>query len=314
MIRKLLTLCLLGSIGFANAQTLDELKAMKAEKAKMAAEIQSQADALKGEVAGLTEKITVMSGWRKGLFGGVGFNLNNSNGWATNAIKNSSAASLSGALNTFANRQADKYFWNNSGVLNLGWLKFDDKSDAKDNTDFRRNTDVLRLASLYGYKLNKWIAISALGEYSSSLFNLNNPGILDVGFGATLTPIQDLVVVLHPFNYHVGFAGSDIDAQGAIGAKVRADYTKKFNGISWASTLTTFFPYQATKVNTASLFEYTWLNTIGFNLWKGIGVGFTLGLRKADFETFVPAPVPAGKTSATGVAQSFNTLGLSYSF
>ncbi len=314
MLKKLLTFGLLAFSVMANAQTLDELKTMKAEKAKEAAEIQAKADALKGEVAGLTEKITVLSGWRKGLFGGVGFNLNNSNGWATNAIKNSSAASLSGAVNTFANRQSAKYFWNNSGVLNLGWLKFDDKDVKDDNTEFRRNTDVLRLASLYGYKLNKWIAISGLGEYSSSLFNLNNPGILDIGVGATLTPIQDLVVVLHPFNYHVGFSGSDIDAQGALGAKVRADYAKKFSGVSWASTFTTFFPYSAAKPNTAGLFEYTWLNTIGFNLWKGIGVGFTLGLRKADFETFVPAPVPAGKTSATGVTQSFNTLGLSYSF
>jgi hypothetical protein len=312
---KLLLLLLIFSfINLSKAQTLDELKALKAEKAKMAADKQGEADKIKGEVAALDSKISILSGWKKGFFGGVGLNLNNSNDWQTNAIKNSAAASLTGAINTFANRNATKYFWNNSGILNLGWLKFDDKDVSSDNTDFRRNTDVLRLASLYGYKLNKWIALSGLGEYSSSFFNFNNPGIADIGFGATLTPIQDLVVVLHPFNYHVGFGSEGISTQSALGAKVRADYARKFKSVSWNSTLTTFLPYQGTKTNAASLFEYTWLNTIGFNLWKGIGVGFTLGLRKADFETFIPTPVPSGKKSRTDVNQSFNTLGLSYSF
>jgi hypothetical protein len=303
------------SIGILKAQSLDDLKAMKADKAKILAAKQAEADAMKAEVADLDSKIILLSGWRKGVFGGLGFNLNNSNGWRTNTIQNSSAASLSGTLNVFGNRQAEKYFWNNSGVLNLGWLKFDDKDIDTDNTDFRRNTDVLRLASLYGYKLNKWIAISALGEYSSSLFNFNNPGIMDIGAGATLTPVQDLVVVIHPINYHFAFSkAKGVESQSALGAKLRADYTKKIKGVSWASTLTTFLPYGGAKENTASLFEYTWLNTIGFNLWKGIGVGFTLGLRKADFETFIPAPVPVGQKSEKGVTQSFNTLGLSYSF
>jgi hypothetical protein len=308
--RLLLLLVTLMSFNAINAQSLEELKAQKAEKAKMAAEKQGEADKIKGEVADLANQITILSGWKKGVFGGVGFNLNNSSNWQTNAIKNSAAASFTGAVNTFANRQATKYFWNNSGVLNLGWLKFDDKDVASDNTEFRRNTDVLRLASLYGYKMNKWIAISGLGEYSSSLFNFNAPGIADIGFGATLTPIQDLVVVLHPFNYHIGFGPEGISTQSALGAKVRADYAKKFKGVSWASTLTSFFPYGAAAAGKPSLFEYTWLNTFGMNLWKGIGLGFTLGLRKADFETFNPVPAKSRK----GVAQSFNTLGLSYAF
>lgn len=300
---------LVGNLVFS--QSLEELKKMRDEKAAVAAAKQADADAVKAEVTDLDSKITVLSGWKKGLFGGVGFNLNNSNDWQTNAIKNSSAAALSGALNVFANRQANKYFWNNSGVLNLGWLKFDDKDAETDNTDFRRTTDVLRLASLYGYKLNKWVALSALGEYGSSLFNFNKPGILDIGVGATLTPIQDLVVVVHPLNFHFAFSGADaVESTSALGAKIRADYTKKFKGgISWASTFTTFLPYGSADAGKPGLFEYTWLNTIGFNIWKGIGVGFTLGLRKADFETWAN-PAPNNK----GVTQSYNTLGISYAF
>lgn len=303
-------LTFLFSYTIANSQTLEELKSKKAEVAKIAAEKQAEADKYKGEVAALQSQITVLSGWKKSVFGGVGFNLNNSNDWQTNAFKNSSAATFNGSLNAIANRQAAKYFWNNSGVLNLGWLKFDNKDDAVVSDKFNRNTDVLRLASLFGYKVKSWVAISALGEYSSSLFNFNNPGISDIGFGATLTPVQDLVVVIHPLNYHVGFGSKGVSTQSSVGAKIRADYSRKFGGLSWASTLTTFLPYGAAPAAKPSLFEYTWLNTFGFNLWKGIGVGFTLGLRKADFETFRPVAIESRK----GVNQSFNSLGLSYAF
>jgi hypothetical protein len=292
--------------GSAGAQSLDELKTMKAEKEKMAAAKQAEADAFKSEVADLDAKIVVLSGWRTGVFGALGFNFNQSNNWQTNAVKNSTSAAFSGSVNVFANKQAEKYFWNNSGVFNLGYLKFDDEDLATDNADFRRSTDVLRLASLFGYKLNKWVAISSLGEYSSSLFNFNNPGIMDIGVGATLTPINNLVVVVHPLNYHFAFSDAvGVESTSQLGAKIRADYTRKFKGgISWASTLTTFVPYGGAETGQPGLFEYTWLNTLAFNVWKGIGVGLTYGLRKADFETW---PVK-------GVTQSYSTVGLSYAF
>lgn len=301
--KKILLIFTLAFLGWnINAQTLEELKKMKDEKAAIAAAKQAEADIVKAEIADLESKIVVLSGWRKGLFGGVGFNFNNSNNWQTNAIKNLTSSALSGNVNMFANRQASKYFWNNSASLNLGWLKIDDKDIETDNEKFQRNTDVLRLASLYGYKLNKWIAISALGEYSSSLFNFNEPGILDIGVGATLTPIENLVVVVHPLNYHFAFSGLDnVESTSALGAKLRADYTRKFaKGVSWTSTFTTFLPYGSADAGQPDLFEYTWINSIGFNLWKGIGVGVTYGLRQADFES--------------SDTQSYSTIGLSYAF
>ena len=33
-----------------------------------------------------------------------------------------------------------------------------------------------------------------------------------------------------------------------------------------------------------SLFEYTWINSLAFEVWKGIGVGISFGLRNAEFE------------------------------
>ncbi|MBK8698939.1 MAG: DUF3078 domain-containing protein [Saprospiraceae bacterium] len=305
--KKQFLVLILGLTGyFSFGQTLDELNSMKAEKEGMAAAKQAEADAIKAEIAGLQSKIVVLSGWNRGVFGGLGFNFNQSNNWQTNSIKNSTSASFSGNLNVFANKNTNRYFWNNSGVLNLGYLKFDDEDIDTDDTKFRRSTDVLRLASLYGYKLNNWVAISGLGEYSSSMFNLNNPGILDLGVGATLTPITNLVIVVHPLNYHFAFSdAAGVETTSQLGAKIRADYTRKFKGgISWSSTLTTFMPYGAAEVGQPGLFEYTWLNTLGFNLWKGIGVGISYGLRKADFETW---PVK-------GVTQSYSTIGLSYAF
>lgn len=288
------------------AQNLDELKSMKSEKEKMAAAKQAEADAIKSEIADLDSKIIVLSGWRTGVFGALGFNFNQSNNWQTNAVKNSTSAAFSGSVNVFANKQANKYFWNNSGVFNLGYLKFDDEDSETDNPEFRRSTDVMRLASLFGYKLNKWVAISSLGEYSSSIFNFNNPGIMDLGVGATLTPVNNLVVVVHPLNYHFAFSdATGVESTSQLGAKIRADYTRKFKGgISWASTLTTFVPYGSAEAGQPGLFEYTWLNTLAFNVWKGIGVGLTYGLRQADFETW----------TEKGVTQSYSTVGLSYAF
>ena len=51
----------------------------------------------------------------------------------------------------------------------------------------------------------------------------------------------------------------------------------------------------------AGLFEYTWINSLNIaNVWKGVGVGVTFGVRKAAFEN----------TSL----QTYNAVGLTYGF
>jgi hypothetical protein len=50
------------------------------------------------------------------------------------------------------------------------------------------------------------------------------------------------------------------------------------------------------------LFEYTWINAFNIaDLWKGVGVGFTVGIREAGFE------FPEG-------LQTYTALGLTYGF
>jgi len=196
------------------------------------------------------------------------------------------------------------YFWNNKLIINKAWQKVDLIGD--NDSDFFDNgtVDILNISSLAGYKLNEKWAISGLGEFNSSLGNFLEPATLDIGVGVTWKPITNLTVVIHPLNYHIAWSSQDnIDAQGAIGAKIRADYQDEFliagRKIAWSSTLTSFLPYSDTKTildqidkfgvptgNTreAGLFEWTWLNTFSFQVWKGIGVGVNFGLRNAEFE------------------------------
>ena len=122
------------------------------------------------------------------------------------------------------------------------------------------------ISSLYGKKISDTWAVSGLGELNSSVGNLLNPGTLDIGVGLTWNPNPDLVVVIHPLNYHIAFSGVDgVSSEGALGAKIRADYTHQFpGGLGWASTFTSFIPYSSQMEPQPTLFEWSWLNTLTY--------------------------------------------------
>lgn len=287
------------SAGAVQAQTIDELKAQKASLDAARAEAQAKADALSGEIGGLQKEIDILSGWRTGLAGLVGFNLDKQSNWIQAANPNSSATGLGINVDAFANKMTDKTIWNTSGLIRRGWQTINttggDGVSLFDSTSITK--DVLNVASLYGYRVHPKVAISALGELGTSTGSFLKPGVIDIGVGATWTPNPNLVVVVHPFNYHLAFAGlgSPVESSGALGAKVRAEYKNSYTisgrEIKLNSTFTSFAPYSGTKEltnaegNLAGLFEYTWQNNISFEIWNGIGVGVGFGLRKADFET-----------------------------
>ena len=290
----------------ANAQTIDELKAMQAEKQAMVDDFNSKASAAQSEVNSLQKEIDKLSGWRKGFSGLLGFDFNNSNGWVSNPNPDAYSSALNIGLTAFANRDSEKSFWNNKGIITKSWQDVDlSKADAtgEDDNLFDNGTvDIFNIQSLYGYKLSDKFAISAMGDLNTSLGNFLSPGSLDLGTGVTWLPTNNLTVVIHPLNYHVAFSGVDgVESQSGLGAKVRADYTNSFmlagKKMSWSSTLMGFVPYKSTE---PTLFEYTWLNTISFEIWKGIGVGLGFGLRNAEFESTE--------------TQSYQSLGLSYGF
>lgn len=292
-----------------NAQTLDaDLKAKQAELAAA----QEAIDKLTGEISDLEASIEQGAGWLTGFGGTVGFNFNKSSGWIANPNPEASSSGLTIGLSGYANNITEDFFWRNKGILTKAWQDIDlsdaDRDLPNDGLFDNGTVDLLNISSLAGKPISDQWAISGLGELNTSLGNFLKPGTFDIGVGLTWTPdIDDLIVVIHPLNYHFAFPadGAEFESTGSLGAKIRADYTHDWDGFALTSTLTSFVPYGGAEDNpnndpsiAPSLFEWTWLNTLTFDVWKGIGVGISAGLRNAEFES--------------PDTQSFYSVGLSY--
>jgi hypothetical protein len=305
--KKLSILFLLVFVSFSvNAQTAEELKKEQApKKAKIAQ--------LNGEVEALQAKIDALPGWRKGAFGTIGGSISGFNNWYSRSAPNASAGNIGITVNGFANLIEEDFFWRNSGAINVGWVKIDDKDDVADSENFETATDVFTLSSLYGKRLNKKWAVSGLAEYRTTIIdNFNDPGYLDLGAGITWTPTNNVVVVVHPGNYNFVFSDGESVFTSSLGAKIVADYTKKYGKLSVKSNLSVFQSYK-----TANLSNWTWTNSFGYTLWKGIGVGFELGLRNNKQEALNNAKITDANASFSSVdnkIQSYWLFGLSYAF
>ncbi|QTE24039.1 DUF3078 domain-containing protein [Polaribacter cellanae] len=308
--KKLSTLLLFVFLGFAsNAQTKEELKKEQAPK-------KEQIKKLQGEVKAIQAKIDALPGWRKGAFGTVGGSLSGFKNWYSRSAPTASAGNIGITVNAFANLIEEDFFWRNSAAVNLGWVKLDEKGVSGDE-GFDTATDVFTISSLYGRKISKTWALSALAEYRTTIIdNFNDPGYLDFGAGATWTPTNNLVVVIHPGNYNFVFSSGETVFESSLGAKVVADYTKKYNKLSVKSNLSVFQSYKSSDFS-----NWTWTNSLGYTLWKGIGVGFELGLRKNkqealdNLQTRTNNPNPnATFNDVDNKLQSYFLVGLSYAF
>ena len=312
MKKLVLTLALDCASFSLSAQTVEELKKELGEK-------KSQIGKLQGEANALQSKIDSFPGWKYAAFGTVGVSLSGYNSWYSLGAPNTSAGSIGIVGNAYANLDREKYFWRNSLNINLSWVKNDNLDTDQDSDSFGGTNDVFTLTSLYGYKLSKSFAVSALAEYRTTLINnFNDPGYLDFGVGATWTPLKDLVVVIHPLNYNFVFASSGSSYESSLGAKIVADYTRRIGKINFKSNLSVFQSYKS-----SDLSNWTWSNSFGYTFWKGIGVGFDFGLRKnkqeaLDFATSTydvtsGDPIPAF-SNVDNKLQSYWLFGLNYSF
>ena len=292
------------SVGFA--QTIDELKAEQAAKKDSISALQGRVDALQGQ-------IDAFPGWKIRAFGTIGANLSKFNNWYSQGTPDNSSGNIGVTVNAIANLDREKFFWRNSANANFQWVKLDDKNDPTDAEGFDNTTDVFNITSLYGYKLNKNFAISALAEYRTSIINnFNDPGYLDFGVGATWTPIPDMVVVIHPLNYNFVFADNDAAYDSSAGAKIVVDYAKQLGSINFKTNFSTFQSYKS-----GDLSNWTWINSFGYTLWKGIGVGFEFGLRDNKQEGLANALVSDANASfdnLDNVLQSYYLFGINYSF
>lgn len=304
--KKLIYALLFVSCSFSmSAQTAAELKKEQAPK-------KAQIAKLKGEVAILQAKIDALPGWRVGAFGTIGGSLSGFKNWYSRTAPNAGAGNIGITINGFANLIKETFFWKNSGTVNLGWVKLDDKSVDGD-AGFETATDVFMISSLYGKRINKKWAASALIEYRTSLIdNFNDPGYLDFGGGFTWTPINKLVVVVHPGNYNFVFSKGETVFKSSLGAKVVADYATKIKKLSVKSNLSI---YQSYKSNDLSNWALT--NALGYTLFKKIGLGFELGLRQNKQEALNNALMTDTNAVFKTIAnklQSYWLLGMSYAF
>ena len=239
MKKTLFLFALLFTIATTNSQTKEELQAQKSEK-------QAAASALQAETKAIQAKIDALPGWRKGAFGTIGGSLSNFNNWYSQGAPNNASGNIGFTVNAFANLIEDKFFWRNSLNTNLNWVKLDNKDIATDDDSFNPTTDVFNISSLYGRNITKTIAISGLAEYRTTLLsNFNDPGYLDVGVGATWTPIENLIVVVHPLNYNFVFAENDAVFESSLGAKIVADYTRQIGAINFKTNFSTFQSYKS---------------------------------------------------------------------
>jgi len=285
------------------AQTLDELKAEQGVKKDSIAALQAKVDAIDA-------KIKALPGWKIGAIGTIGGSLSGSDNWYSKATPNSSAGSFGITVNAFANLLEEKFFWRNSANANLSWVKFDDKDDSTDKSDFEQANDIFNISSLYGHKLSEKFAISTLAEYRTTLLsNFNDPGYLDIGVGATWTPITSLIVVIHPLNYNFVFSKGESVFESSLGAKIVVDYSREIGDVKFKSNLSAFQSYKSSNYS-----NWTWTNTFGYTLWKGIGVGFDFGLRKNKQEAVNYANDP-GITfdNVDNKLQTYWMVGLNYS-
>ena len=287
------------SMGFS--QTKEELETQLAEKQAKVEEYQAEVDAIEAQ-------IDALPGWRFGAFGTIGGSLSQFNNWYAQGSPNNEAGNIGFTVNSYANKIEDSYFWKNALTLNLNWVKFDDTDDPTDDDSFKATTDVFNLSSLYGYRLSESWAVSAFGEYRTTVIdNFNDPGYLDLGVGATWTPNSDLTVVLHPLNYNFVFSSGDTVFESSLGAKVVADYTKAIGKLNIKSNLSLFQSYED-----ADLSNWTWTNSLGYTVWKNIGLGFDFALRdnRQEAANFQGVSLE----DADNKLQTFWTFGLSYKF
>ncbi len=323
--KKLVLFCLAVIFAF-NAQAQDDQATLEALKTELAAK-KAAADAAAGEAAAVQAKIDALPGWRTGGLGILGFNLNNSSDWFANAIPNSSSRGLSFGLSGFANQIQPKYFWRNNGTLNLGAVRFEDTSiDYAEGEEpaLQVTTDAIQVTSLYGYRLNDKIAISALGDFKTLFLGTRlqndvpdslatgflNPGYLDIGAGITWTPIANLVAVFHPLNYNFVFANDAYNFQSSLGSKIVVDYTQSLpKGIAWKSNLSAFLSYK----DVPELSNWQWTNGFSFTAFKGVGVSLEYALRNNKQEALNLGKNVDGSALTENKLQQYFIMGLSYS-
>ena len=291
------------------AQTLEELKTMKAEKEAAKQEVMDQVKGIDGEIAEINKMIKQFPTWTSGFTGLIGLDFKGASNWYAADVPTNSQTGLGISLNAFANRDAPKYFWWNSASANYSTSKVKNDLPNEPEQELTSEASFFGLNSIGGYAITEKIFASAEGRYETTLLEFNDPGKLIFSAGATWKPIDNLVVIVHPLGYQINFPTNEFTS--SAGAKLGAIYNGTLvPGVEWSSNLNAFLSYSGDDDNMYSagdLSNWTWLNTFTVaNIFKGIGLGLNIGLRKDK-------QLALAKGATDNPLQSFYNIGLSYS-
>lgn len=292
----------------AQEETLEELKDQKAEREAAKSEIES-------EIAAIQKKIKNFPGWNLKFSSQVGVNFSGTNDWFANEIETNFTRGFNIGMNVIANQRQEKYFWNNSLVSSLS-RSTSSNNDIEDDTgeelpeeEITARASYFEIASLYGYRFSKQFASSVEARYTTTIFEFNDPGKLTLSAGVTWTPVNNLVVIIHPLGFQWTFP--DNEFASASGAKLGAVYNGNIlEMISWNSDFNAFIAYAGdddADLTAGELTNWTWINSFTVSdIFKGIGIGANIGLRNDQQLAFAKNQLDGG-----GV-QFLYTVGISY--
>ncbi|MCC7465995.1 MAG: DUF3078 domain-containing protein [Saprospiraceae bacterium] len=230
-----------------------------------------------------------------------------------------------GMVNLFANNKQSKYFWNNSGTLQLAAQRIGPKTktDGTDNP-FQKNLDILRLGSRFGYNIHKdklFAALDATAEsqllptYAGNVIKGNKTELLSeflsparfaIAPGLDYRPTKNLSFFLSPASFNLIYVGNDTLAaltgqplgneegknnRFQLGYSLKAAYTNKLfkDRVAISSKLAWFADYRQ-NLNGNVL----WQNALDIQIFKGLALGLFGDLFYDHFTLVQVRKVPEG--------------------
>ncbi len=276
---------------------------------KELSEVKEQISKLQGKAKVLQTEMDGLPGWKLGAFGTLGISSSQFKKWYSNTKPNLIEGYINITQNAYARLNREKFFWMNALDIQLSWKQsYDQDKDTKDK-GLELKTDIFKLTSLYGYKLSEKFALSSLIDYRGTFVeDFADPSFLVLAVGLSWSPIDKLYVVANPLGYEFIFSNSEKDYQSSMGAKFLINYTHRIGKLNLHSDFTAFLSYKSTDYS-----NWTWKNTLSYNLWDFIGIGFNFGLRQNKQEVFNNKLTNYPSLKDTdNTLQYFWTFGLSY--
>jgi hypothetical protein len=230
-----------------------------------------------------------------------------------------------GMVNLFANNKQGKYFWNNSGTLQLAAQRIGPKTQT-DGTEnpFQKNLDILRLGSRFGYSIigdKLFAALDATAEsqllqtYSGNvikgdgkdlLSEFLSPARFSIAPGLDYKPTKNLSFFISPASFNLIYVGNDTlaaligqplgneagkNTRFQLGYALKGAYTNKFfkDRIALTSKLA-WFADSRQSLNGNVL----WQNALDIQIFKGLALGLFGDVFYDHFTLVQVEKIPAG--------------------